>query len=293
MAFCKEIHWKKMELEIKNEQKGAILVGDGSELFSFYSSLQSPKEILGIFCSEYFVLPDGLIRLGGVDDVPANLDKYKQIRRVYCSTSRIENELAKRIHNGCKARGVKFCAVLPVVNSLDGKLVQMHVGDKMLLTPQSEPLSYLYNRLIKRFFDLVLVVLFMLVIFPFVYLWKAAVIKRKKGGSSFVTHRCCGPNGRVFKLISFKGETNSVARVFNVVKGDMSLVGPAPYVLSEEEEVGNLPKRLERNGVKPGLTGWAQLKDQGDEGRLDADIWYAENWSLWLDVRILVRSIFK
>ena len=71
---------------------------------------------------------------------------------------------------------------------------------------------------------------------------------------------CLGPNGRQFRRVCFKGEVRSLASVFNVLKGDMSLVGPAYSDLSENEAPDTLSQRLERRHVKPGMTGWWRVK---------------------------------
>lgn len=276
----------------KKELKGTILVGDGSELLDFYAHLSHPEKVLGIFCSLAVILPAGLTRLGDVGEAPSYLDEHVQVQRVYCSTSAIAADKVRAVQYACKARAVRFCAVLPVINKLDARMVTMNVGGEMLLTTQNEPLSYLHNRLIKRLMDLLLVSVFMLTAFPFVYIYKAIVMKRKQAGPSFRFRPSCGPNGRIFNQVSFRDEENSLARVFNVFVGSMSLVGPSCYTLGDEEEPINLPKRLERKEVKAGMTGWAQLQKATGEKRLDADIWYAEHWSVWLDLRILFKSMF-
>lgn len=289
----------------KKEQKTTILVGEGKELFQFHSKLKRPERILGIFCSNNIELPDSLERLGDIEDVPSFLDENIQVQRVYCCTSNIEIEQAERIQHSCKARAVRFCAVLPVINDLDAKMVVMKVGSSLLFTPKSEPLSRFHNRLSKRLFDFILTLIFLLTLFPLVYFYKAIQIKRKRRGPSFITERCCGPNGRTFSRVSFRtsertdsaeaayvSEKNSIAQVFNVLTGSMSLVGPECYILNEEDEPTNLPKHLERRVVKSGLTGWAQVNKKEGNDRLEADIWYVENWSIWLDIRIIIKSLF-
>lgn len=277
----------------KKDQKGTILVGDGEELLTFYSRLKRPDRVKGIFCDTLQALPEGLERLGGVDDVPSYLDEHVQIQRIYCAVSKNSVSQIRAVQNGCKARAVRFCVVLPVINELKARMVNMRVGNNLLLTPASEPLSYLHNRMMKRLMDLILVLVFMLVAFPFIYIYKALIIKRKKRGPSFVTQLCIGPNGRWFKRVSFRTESESMARVFNVLTGNMSLVGPQCYELGEEEEAVNLPKRLERHEVKSGMFSWANMPGNEGYDRLTSDIWYVENWSLWLDLKILFKSILK
>ena len=93
-----------------------------------------------------------------------------------------------------------------------------------------------------------------------------------------------------------KYSIDELPQLFNVFIGDMSLVGPRPevpyYVYRFKETV---PRYLIRQQVRPGMTGWAQVHglrgDTSIEARVDYDIWYIENWSLWLDIRILFLTL--
>ena len=93
-----------------------------------------------------------------------------------------------------------------------------------------------------------------------------------------------------------KFSIDELPQLFNVFIGDMSLVGPRPevpyYVYQFKETV---PRYLIRQQVRPGMTGWAQVHglrgDTSIEARVDYDIWYIENWSLWLDIRILLLTL--
>lgn len=85
---------------------------------------------------------------------------------------------------------------------------------------------------------------------------------------------------------------DELPQLFNVIKGEMSLVGPRPTIPSE---VAKFPPRLKkRQQVRPGLTGWAQINGRNllswDE-KLVLDVWYVENWSLWLDLKILLETV--
>lgn len=95
-----------------------------------------------------------------------------------------------------------------------------------------------------------------------------------------------------------KVSIDELPQLFNVLKGDMSLVGPRPelpfYVRQFKEEV---PLYLVRQQVRPGMTGWAQIHglrgDTSIEARVEYDIWYIENWSIALDIKILFQTLFK
>lgn len=277
------------------EQKGTILIGDGKELLQFYSKMKRPEAVLGIFCSITATLPSGLLRLGETDAAPAYLAKHGEVRSVYSSSTRITLECVRSIQDECKMRAIGFSIIPSIVNELGVPFVAKQVGGQVLLTRKKEPLSRLRNRVLKRMVDLLLVVFFLLFVFPFVYLVKAVCLKRKQRGPSFSFAKCTGPNKRVFTRVSFRGEGDSLANVFNVLRGNMSLVGPACHTLGDASagaSSDSLPMGIERSWLKPGMTGWAQVNKATEEERLADDLWYAEHWSLGLDIRILLKSVF-
>jgi undecaprenyl-phosphate galactose phosphotransferase/putative colanic acid biosynthesis UDP-glucose lipid carrier transferase len=106
---------------------------------------------------------------------------------------------------------------------------------------------------------------------------------------------------RVTTLGSFLRATSidELPQLFNVLRGEMSLVGPRPHAIAHDDEysklIGNYPYRQH---VKPGITGWAQVNGfRGETGRIelmeqrvDLDLWYVSNWSVWLDLAILART---
>src|ERR1700737_3893462 len=101
----------------------------------------------------------------------------------------------------------------------------------------------------------------------------------------------CTPIGRVLRRLSL----DELPQLFNILKGDMSLVGPRPMpVFLVERFTEEIPRYLERHQVRPGLTGWAQVNDlRGGEAFADRamyDIYYVENWSLALDLKILILT---
>ena len=105
------------------------------------------------------------------------------------------------------------------------------------------------------------------------------------------------PRKTRFGSIIRKFSIDELPQLFNVLKGDMSLVGPRPevphYVRQFKEDV---PLYLVRQQIRPGMTGWAQVNglrgDTSIEDRVKYDIWYIENWSLQLDIKILFKTVF-
>ena len=107
---------------------------------------------------------------------------------------------------------------------------------------------------------------------------------------------------RKFPFGDFMRRTNidELPQFYNVLKGEMSVVGPRPHmILHTEKYSALLDKYMVRHFVKPGITGLAQVSGyRGEtvelsqmEGRIRKDIWYIENWSLWLDIRICLKTI--
>jgi lipopolysaccharide/colanic/teichoic acid biosynthesis glycosyltransferase len=86
---------------------------------------------------------------------------------------------------------------------------------------------------------------------------------------------------------------DELPELFNVLKGDMSLVGPRPLLMEYLDRY--TPEQARRHDVKPGITGWAQINGRNAiswEAKFRLDVWYVDNWSLWLDVRILARTVW-
>jgi undecaprenyl-phosphate galactose phosphotransferase/putative colanic acid biosynthesis UDP-glucose lipid carrier transferase len=106
------------------------------------------------------------------------------------------------------------------------------------------------------------------------------------------------PIGRIIRKTSI----DELPQFFNVLLGDMSLVGPRPHALAHDSHYGDLLSEYAfRHHVKPGITGWAQIRGYRGEtahveqmkGRVDCDLWYINNWSLALDLKILMLTCFE
>jgi len=173
----------------------------------------------------------------------------------------------------------------------------------------------------KRFFDIIVSSLLLLILSP-ILLLIYIVAKRKLGSPVFFVQQRPGQHGKAFKLIKFRsmreGKTKSgidlpdaermtkfgnalrntsldeLPELWNVIKGEMSLVGPRP-LLMEYLPLYSAQQR-HRHDVKPGITGWAQINGRNainwDE-KFRLDLWYVEHQSLWLDIKILVLTVFE
>ena len=89
-----------------------------------------------------------------------------------------------------------------------------------------------------------------------------------------------------------KTSLDEIPQLLNVLKGDMSLVGPRPYMIIEKEDIGQKSSLV--LAVKPGVTGLWQVSGRSDvdfSSRVEMDVWYMKNWSLWNDIVILLKTI--
>ena len=160
-----------------------------------------------------------------------------------------------------------------------------------------------------------------MILFPFIWL----IIKIQSPGPIFFKQARTGIDGKTFYVMKFrsmhvnkdadklqatkddprkypfgnfmrKSNIDELPQFINILKGDMSFVGPRPHMLAHTEQYSALiDQYMVRHFVKPGLTGWAQVTGfRGEtkelwqmEGRVKRDIWYMEHWSIWLDIRII------
>lgn len=179
----------------------------------------------------------------------------------------------------------------------------------------------MYKSIGKRFLDFCLALLLLILTSPIILMtWIILFFTNR--GTPFFYQRRPGLNGKIFLLVKFKtmkdvydekgnlleddkrltklGEfvrsasLDELPQLWNVLLGEMSLVGPRP--LLEEYLVLYSKKQSERHTVKPGITGWAQVNGRNDltwEKRFELDIWYVENLSFLLDLKIILKTILK
>ena len=192
------------------------------------------------------------------------------------------------------------------------------------------PLSRL-ERCAKRALDLVLAGAGLLLLTPVLIVVAIMIKLDSPGPVLFLQHRY-GFNQKPFRIIKFRTmrtlddgafipqakrddprvtklgawlrrwNIDEIPQLFNVLKGDMSLVGPRPHALSHNREYEQrISLYARRHNVKPGITGWAQIhgfrgetdSDDKMRSRVEFDLYYIDNWSLWLDLQILIRTVIS
>jgi putative colanic acid biosynthesis UDP-glucose lipid carrier transferase len=193
------------------------------------------------------------------------------------------------------------------------------------------PLSSRTAQFIKRSEDILLSIIIMLLISP-VLIAVAIGVKLSSPGPILFKQQRYGLNGKEIKVYKFrsmstqdngsfirqatKGDSrltrfgsfirktslDELPQFYNVLQGKMSIVGPRPHAVAHNEEYRKrIPKYMQRHLVKPGITGWAQINGwRGEtdviekmEKRIDFDLHYINNWSLWLDIKIIILTAIK
>lgn len=180
----------------------------------------------------------------------------------------------------------------------------------------------MYKRIFKRLFDFIVVFITLLIIWPFllvIYIW--LTVANKGAGAIFYQERP-GLNGKIFKVMKFKSMTDEcdengillpdakrftkvgkfvrstsideLPQLINVLKGDMSLIGPRPLTPIYLQLFNDFQRR--RMEVRPGITGWAQVNGRNHcklSKKFEYDVWYVDNVSLKVDVKILWMTIMN
>ena len=303
-----------------------IVVGNGTLAEDYMKSVEK-RPNLGIRIVGYVSRKEKEklgISLGGYED----LDEILQDRNIEEMVIALESHevqfMPKVIEAGEKA-GVKI-SIIPFYNNYIPRHPSIDViGNSKLMNIRQIPLDNVVLAAIKRSMDIVGSIMLIVLSSP-VMLIVAIGTKLSSPGPVLFKQERVGRNKRPFLMYKFRSmrvnadETtgwskdvdprktkfgsfirkcslDELPQLFNILKGDMSLIGPRPevpfHVNHFKEEI---PLYLVRQQVRPGITGWAQVKgyrgDTSIRGRIECDIWYIENWSVFLDIKILFMTAF-
>ena len=317
-----------------NHKRHAVFIGGGNNMQMLYeemdSSLASIYEVVGYFdIKSNDILSSQCPYLGNPDGFADFMSGQTGIKHVFCSLSMEQGRYNVSIINYCENHLLYFYGVPNVCKGFPRRIWHSMVGNMPILNLRYEPLSKMENRVLKRVFDIVLSGIFLVTIFPVVYLIVGSIIKLTSPGPIFFTQMRTGLNGREFKCYKFRSmkvneeadkkqatvddprktrfgdflrrsNIDELPQLINVFKGDMSIVGPRPHMLAHTETYARLiDKYMVRHFIKPGVTGWAQTHGfRGEtkelsqmEGRVKADIWYMEHWTILLDLYIIYKTV--
>jgi Undecaprenyl-phosphate glucose phosphotransferase len=313
---------------LKNKNKGVLIVSK-SNTYSKISETILSNPLLNYNIVNHLNIEDDDHTIISNEALTEAL-KLKNIQTVFIelSNSNLQSRI-REIIKLCNFSGVRLFFIPRNLKWYRSATVTSFEGYEFV-NPQRIPLDSSELRILKRVFDVV----FSIVVIVFILLWLtpllALLIRLESKGPVFFIQERTGINNKNFKCIKFRSmvvnndadtkqatkNDNRLTRIgafmrktnidelpqfFNVLLGDMSVVGPRPHMLKHTDIYSSLVEHyLYRHFVKPGLTGWAQVNGyRGEtdqlwkmEKRVEHDIEYIEHWSFWLDIKIVIMTVF-
>ncbi len=268
--------------------------------------------------------------LGRIDEMEA-YTKNHDVDEIYCTIPGTNSEKISALLAFSEKNMIRFFIIPEFFRDVKKSMILEIMESIPLLSIRNEPLQSPYNRVMKRTFDVVFSVLVLIICYPPLYIIAGILIKLSSPGPILFKQKRTGIYGQEFDCYKFRTMTiNSEAdlkqaekddprmtkigsflrrtnldefpQFVNVVMGEMSVVGPRPHMLLHTDIYSQIvDKYMVRHLVKPGITGWAQITGyRGEtktleqmEGRVKRDVWYLENWSFFLDLKIIFVTVIN
>ena len=289
--------------------------------------------VLGMFTDRPEEIPEGVTPLGSPEDaIPYVVNNHAILKEILCSLNpATETDYVNRLVSTCEANMVRFKYVPGMEGYPKRKMTISQLGTVNVISLHEEPLNTPLAKFIKRSADVIFSGLFLITLFPLVWLVCAIGIKLSSPGPVFFKQKRTGYEGKEFWCYKFRSMHASAdadtkqavkgdIRVFpfgeflrrssldelpqfiNVLKGDMSIVGPRPHMVHHTDIYSDLiGDYMIRHLAKPGITGWAQVNGCRGETkelsemkeRVEKDIWYIEHWSVELDISIIFLTVWQ
>jgi exopolysaccharide biosynthesis polyprenyl glycosylphosphotransferase len=315
-------------------RKKALIIGFNEKSHEVHEEIITHKG-LGLDIIGYVaVLKDNLNKehnnikvIGEVKDIVTLIDQF-EVNELIIALEKEDHDVLVDIIGKCEGKGVGLKIVPDLYEILSGQARTSQIYGLPLIDIMPELMPE-WEKKLKRIFDIITAFIILIFSAPF-FLIIAAVIKLDSKGSVFFVQERCGQNGELFKMIKFRSmrhdaeelsgpvwsqkddprvtragkflrklRIDEIPQMINVLKGEMSIVGPRPerpyFVEKLSEEIPYYKRRLK---VRPGITGWAQIKHKYDESiedvrtKLRYDLFYIENMSIRMDFKILFRTVF-
>lgn len=300
-----------------------LLVGSGAAARDYLKTINE-QPWLGFYCAGCVAETplEGVNYLGGMDNLLSLLEEYS-FDDVICALGESESSYLQAVVEACEVTGTKISVIPMIYKYMSSTPAIDVVGNVPLMNIRRIPLDNKGNAAIKRAMDITGSLLLLVLTSP-VILVSMLIIKLTMGGNVIFKQERVGLNKEIFTMYKLKSmrdsdESNTawstdndprrtkfgafirkfsideLPQLVNVLKGDMSLVGPRPeipyYVDSFKDKI---PMYMIKHQVKPGITGLAQINgyrgDTSIEKRIELDVQYIESWNFFLDISILLRT---
>ncbi len=324
---------------VRNRRKNSwnlLIIGAGQVGRGFYELLGKHKEFGYNFVGYLDDNDPGADNVIGNISSLENILAEKNVDEVIIALPIYESGQLDEIIHICNKKAVRVNIIPDYFRFVSKKFQINMMGDFPIIRVRSEPLAEIHWRFIKRTFDLLFSVIFILLVLSWMFPLLYIINKLFSRGPLLFRQDRIGTNNKIFKCYKFrtmhvdpKGETykplvendpritsigkflrksnlDEIPQFINVFRGEMSVVGPRPHALPFNEVYENIVEEIRiRSWVKPGITGWAQihglrgdvedyeLNRQRTIKRIEYDLWYIENWSFWLDIQIILLTIWQ
>jgi len=318
-------------------KKNVLLIGTSNFGKNFFGHSERSAG-MGYFIAGYIskepVLNDPRC-LGGFNDIGSVMEKYK-IDEVMITLNNEESDKLDSIIRILSGFPVRARVIPEYFKFISNKYQISFINNTPVIDIRNDPLDELHWRLVKRGFDLIFSLMFILLIYSWLGLLIAIGVKISSRGPVLFQQERWGRKNKKFTVYKFRSmvresgdldvngkfiqatkhdsrvtsfgkflrrtSLDELPQFFNVLKGDMSVVGPRPHPVPMNIELkDNIENYMLRHLVKPGITGWAQANGfRGEisdknllEKRIEYDMFYIENWSFLFDLRIILLTIWS
>jgi putative colanic acid biosynthesis UDP-glucose lipid carrier transferase len=268
-----------------------------------------------------------------LSDINSSLEVSKklQVNEIFSTITPEQDNNIYNLMRDAEIECIRF-RIVPDLTSFIRRPVHIdYLKDIPIISLRSEPLDDVANRINKRIFDVVISFLVVVFILSWLIPILGLLIWIDSRGPVFFVQQRTGRNNIPFGCIKFRSmkvnkDANAVQAVrgdgritrigrflrrtnldefpqfINVLIGDMSIVGPRPHMLKHTDDYSKLINQyMVRQFLKPGITGWAQVNGYRGEtrelyqmkARVEYDLWYMENWSIWQDIKIIFLTIYN
>ncbi|MBQ7378034.1 MAG: exopolysaccharide biosynthesis polyprenyl glycosylphosphotransferase [Clostridia bacterium] len=311
----------------KRSIKKILLVTDSQEMADEYMEEIFDNPHYGYSVIGYVgnLNVNGLKHLGTTGDLDQVIKDYRP-DEVVIALDTVRKKLITRYIGVCNNNCVKVMVVPAICGYFKSPRQISMLGNLPVVDIRSTPLDNVFNRFLKRTLDIVGSLLMILITSPFM-IFTAIGVRLSSPGPILFRQTRVGRQNQEFTMYKFRSmrvndsqqtgwstekdprktrfgafirkfALDELPQLFNVLKGDMSLVGPRPEVPFYVEQFRKeIPLYMLKHISRPGMTGQAQIKglrgDTSIEARIEEDINYIENWTFWKDIRILLLTPFR
>ena len=323
-----------IHMRINNKNlKHILIVGDNDLAFTFAQKIKE-NPYLGFSISGFLGRPEhvgqeiaGVKVIGAFKDLDKILEKHRFDRVVLAIPLKYYYRIDELVES-CEKVGIKAEIIPDYIRYFPAQPSVDMIEDIPIINIRYVPLDDSFNKFLKAISDYVIAIIAIIITSPIMILTAIAIKLTSKGPIIFKQERI-GHNSKPFMMYKFrsmkvqdpgeeisewttkddprktrvgdfirKTSIDELPQFFNVLKGDMSVVGPRPerpFFVNQFKET--IPKYMVKHQVKPGLTGWAQIHgcrgDTSIKKRIKYDIEYVENWHMGLDLGIMIKTVLK